>query len=639
MRAESHRYRYSPLAQHGACRILHLFPGKDSDPIVVRLQHASLDEELAFEALSSTWGCSDLTHTISCNRRSLPITASMYSALRRLRDPSTERLIWADGICINQADLQERSRQVGQMRRIYRQAKRVIIDLGDEADDSDAAVDLALQIVEARGFFKTSGGDMIGIFNAAGLPPLKDPAWTAFQHMLHRPWFSRIWVIQELAVSSDSLMLCGKRIFGGSVVFEALKLVAAQGLFSLDPRTYTDPEHNRRTTSTAKAASYIHQLYEIRARLRSSPKLSGLNLSLFLQRGIVFGATDPRDRIYAVLGLVLNEPEDDCDMRPDYNLDVADVYLRCFRYLIRHDQRMAMELLFSAGEPRSLSLPSWLPDWTTSSRSRSLEAFRVRTDDTSIQMFYQAATSYPPTLHLSDDLLTLTVRGVVFDTLKQVGRDIWKEIDQLNDEDMPERRMALREWIQESEALAQSATLMSESQYPDEDPEDLCWRTLICNLNHDDAQVYRQTTAEVKSSFLTHYLAFKELLGLEELLSFDDPVENVSATVSPRALLADSSVFLTAAAFLGRGRRMALSEKGFLGLVPSTCQPGDAVAVALGGAAPFFLRSNPSHETAATRNSGWKGGFSLVGHGYIHGLMHSEAVWRWGSKIQDFRII
>jgi hypothetical protein len=426
-------------------------------------------------------------------------------------------------------------------------------------------------------------------------------------------------------------MLCGKRRFGSSVVFEALKFVFEQDLFTLNPKVYTDPEYNRRMASTAKAASYIHQLYETRARLQSSPKLSGLNLSLFLQRHIVFGATDPRDRIYAVLGLVFNEQDDDYDLHSNYNLEATDVYLKCFRYLLRHDQRVAMELLFSAGEPRSLSLPSWLPDCTTSSLSRSLEAFRVRTDDTSIQMFYQAATNYPPTLHLSEELLALRARGVIFDTLKQVGRYIWEDLDKFEDEGMLlERKIVLKGWLQESEALAKLACLMFESQYQDEMPEDLCWRTLICNLNHDNAQVYRQTTVEAKSSFIKHYWAFKELLAHENLPSFDN---------SQLGDLADSYIFFRAAAFLGRGRRMALSEKGFLYLVPSTCQPGDAIAVALGGAAPFFLRPNASYRTETTRNNGWEGRFSLVGHGYIHGLMHSEAIWRWGSEIQDFTII
>lgn len=90
-------------------------------------------------------------------------------------------------------------------------------------------------------------------------------------------------------------MICGDRLF------ETAALICTYGFFTLNPDAYSDSSYNQETRSASRTSSYINSLYETRARLQTWPVL---DFSLFLQRGIEFGATDPQDRIYAVLGLV-----------------------------------------------------------------------------------------------------------------------------------------------------------------------------------------------------------------------------------------------------------------------------------------------------------------------------------------------
>lgn len=87
-----------------------------------------------------------------------------------------------------------------------------------------------------------------------------------------------------------------------------------------------------------------------------------------LQRFHTLNATDPRDKIYAVLTLAT-----DSSLTPvaDYSLPTADVYLQFVKYLITHGHGIEM-LQEAAAFPSTLDIPSWLPDWSSSVSSQHL---------------------------------------------------------------------------------------------------------------------------------------------------------------------------------------------------------------------------------------------------------------------------
>jgi hypothetical protein len=99
------------------------------------------------------------------------------SALSHLRDPSIERIIWVDAVCINQNDDPEKKHQIGLMSKIYSQANRVIIWLGEAADDSD----LAVEEIRVAGSKKSMNSS-------------NEKIQRAILALLGRPWFRRIWV-------------------------------------------------------------------------------------------------------------------------------------------------------------------------------------------------------------------------------------------------------------------------------------------------------------------------------------------------------------------------------------------------------------------------------------------------------------
>ncbi|RDL38230.1 uncharacterized protein BP5553_02570 [Venustampulla echinocandica] len=202
---EGSRYRYSPLAPTDI-RLVILEPGELSDEIFCRMPIFPCHRAPVFEAISYTWGDETERQVVRCldNPGTLCVANSCASVLRRLRYADRQRYIWIDALCINQQDLQERSLQVKAMAQIYSSAFRVVIYLGESADDSDLAMD-----------FLSSGQ----YYN------MSDMIKSAMGRLLRRPWFERTWVIQEVAMAKSPKVLCGtKSAPWSSLVVCAIKL-------------------------------------------------------------------------------------------------------------------------------------------------------------------------------------------------------------------------------------------------------------------------------------------------------------------------------------------------------------------------------------------------------------------------------
>jgi hypothetical protein len=102
----------------------------DTDPLVCTLHTAHLDEISHFEAISYVWGVPVKCQQITCNGRIIRITANLHDALCQVRLTDRTRILWADSICINQADPKEQGDQVSLMAHIYRKSNCTLICLG-----------------------------------------------------------------------------------------------------------------------------------------------------------------------------------------------------------------------------------------------------------------------------------------------------------------------------------------------------------------------------------------------------------------------------------------------------------------------------------------------------------------------------
>lgn len=141
---------YSPLEHSRApIRLLVLYPGAHEAAIECDLQISSLEDKPGYEALSYTWGESTSGGAVSIAGCLLSITDNLSSALRHLRYPERARLIWVDALCINQNDVEEKTKQVQIMGRIYTECAQCLIWLGEIPKGINGDSSFSLWDVEA----------------------------------------------------------------------------------------------------------------------------------------------------------------------------------------------------------------------------------------------------------------------------------------------------------------------------------------------------------------------------------------------------------------------------------------------------------------------------------------------------------
>jgi hypothetical protein len=114
------------------------------ESILCKMHCTSLKAEPkpSFIALSYAWGSNRMTHTILVNGHEIHVTANLHQALYQMRRQDESVLLWADAICINQQDVQERNYQVSHMTKIYSAAQEVVSWLGEGTEASDRAMEL-----------------------------------------------------------------------------------------------------------------------------------------------------------------------------------------------------------------------------------------------------------------------------------------------------------------------------------------------------------------------------------------------------------------------------------------------------------------------------------------------------------------
>ena len=132
-------YEYTPLSpsHHDETRLLHLQPGSGDDDIRFTLHAVRLSDKPSYEALSYCWGDAKDTRQVYCEGAVLHVTTSLYTGLKRLRKEDVVRVLWADAVCINQGDIDERNKHVQLMSRIYAQPSAVVVWLGDDTSGLD----------------------------------------------------------------------------------------------------------------------------------------------------------------------------------------------------------------------------------------------------------------------------------------------------------------------------------------------------------------------------------------------------------------------------------------------------------------------------------------------------------------------
>ncbi|KAF2790473.1 HET-domain-containing protein [Melanomma pulvis-pyrius CBS 109.77] len=288
---------YIRTLQGRRIRLLEVIPDSETSILSIQLVENSLDEA-EFEALSYVWGDQTEKIRIKCNGKRAEIGASLHAFLHERRRRRSMGLLWADQICIDQNNTTERTRQVRLMPAIYAKANQVIIWLGKQQPTDPEGLALAKTLYQkCRGnqYDADAGAFDFHDFDcqSRGIPdPKFDSTWSALFRILSNPWFGRVWVIQELLMAQKSVMWKGTFDLNTDVVLWSAMLIGRhRNLYENYDVAMGSPQ-----TSALNARNIAAAYYDFK-------KKGPLPLYDTLSRHLGMGATDSRDRFFALAGV------------------------------------------------------------------------------------------------------------------------------------------------------------------------------------------------------------------------------------------------------------------------------------------------------------------------------------------------
>ncbi|KAE9369753.1 HET-domain-containing protein [Stipitochalara longipes BDJ] len=415
-------YVYRPLDGPNAIRILILHGGSPSEPLRGTLEHTVVKTGKGYQAISYTWGDSSMPCSIHLDGCRMPLTQSLFNALVHLRYPNKDRKLWADGLCINQADNKEKGIQVALMPQIYTYAGKVLVYLGMEADGSELLPELLERLGRVNPDLIQQQGVSREEFLSNALPPPDSGVWKALVAFLCRPWFLRVWIIQEVVLARDIRFFCGDwELRWGSLAdlaeqFDFVFTSNPQNRHLVWTHDFQKAQHAAMSLGLVLAfrltrSAVADRLEYLRRDIESIPSttsekshVESLAQDLIIKREFIIkscrehrelynslersilaldsvkpsptpilkllgifphnGATKPQDRLYALIGLAADIDLD--EFAPDYEENEDQTNARFGRKLVEKGQ--GMDLLFHATkmsvELWNLATPSWVPAWT-----------------------------------------------------------------------------------------------------------------------------------------------------------------------------------------------------------------------------------------------------------------------------------
>jgi Heterokaryon incompatibility protein (HET) len=372
-------HTYEQLPSEPSIRLLKVLdPSPDGNVNCVLTIHG-IREVPSYRALSYTWGppsdlaseggvTADRSYPISCNGGNLMVTKNLLDALsymQRTRLITSEDYIWIDAICISQDDEDEKSSQVYMMFDIYSAAQSVVVWLGEEDEDTSLALEILPSVAaipdDRIGRFDNLDLDFMDPIFEEYISPHSPTHWRALTMLMRKHWFNRVWIIQEFLAAKEVLILCGSFTISWELLVKASRFFATSSLSRFVLMNLMN-DYPWLESSLFKPISRAYELSMFKSRLNNS--IQPLHLMEFLALGSDYGATNPRDKVYALLGVANRNSR----AHPDYRLDVETVYVDATRYVINESQDLAiLAVVEDTRDEASLdninSLPSWVPNF------------------------------------------------------------------------------------------------------------------------------------------------------------------------------------------------------------------------------------------------------------------------------------
>ncbi|KKY15306.1 putative heterokaryon incompatibility protein [Diplodia seriata] len=317
-----------------------------------------------YTALSYTWGIPNPSTDsfIECDGFKLKITQSLDAALRHFRQTYHSINMWIDQICIDQSNPREKEQQIPLMSNIYRHAVNTVVWLGEASEGSDTAFELLKFIGTV--FQMSVDAPPPQDFERLFLPNADDPTWKHLWELVNRAWFNRVWIVQECILSDNLWVICGGTIIYWEELTNGFSNLVRSGLADWLQNKHRKPEPDSKTLGW----NSMYMLGEERThyhQFQQKPPLFGL-----LTRTRNAQATDPRDKVYGLLGVCAAAAPISVSYSPSNT--VTDVYHAATLACLHAGPEYLLPVLSCVDHTAPPSHPSWVPDWSLSRRTSAL---------------------------------------------------------------------------------------------------------------------------------------------------------------------------------------------------------------------------------------------------------------------------
>ena len=402
-------------------RVFDLRPGDVTDQLQGSFRILDLaSAPYQYECISYVWGNSAWTKPVVVDKDSIAITKNLDDALQRIRSKTENMAIWADAICINQADFDERSYQVAIMTDIYRRCSKVHIWLGHPEPGTLTGNPFAFlehftngkHFYDFPGFSRnTSTGLWVWKENIACSDILND-----FLQVIQSPWWTRAWTVQECLLPENNLVMFGDWTITWDLMLKAEQMKNSHGdgpaQCCKEAVNVFNPHQLRLINEWMWHPGQGQKLMDI---LHGNPRHSRPQYYETILAYSTRRCLDPRDKIYSMLSLATHPIYR--DFTPNYREDVTTVYTDIFTRMIRENEGRLTCFMGGGFGSTMPKLPSWVRDF---SQSKPLGIAAVEQRRIWYVSLYQASCANP-LQPLWNERNELHYRGTYVDTVKAIG--------------------------------------------------------------------------------------------------------------------------------------------------------------------------------------------------------------------------
>lgn len=413
---------------------------------------------------------------------------------------------WIDAICINQHDLQEKNEQVSVMDRIYSQATFVTIWLGRDDGTGSFVSDTICKLFNLAGKMEHQGDIDFEPYKSMdpstcqqmGLPYISDVEWLSLAALYLRQQFRRLWCLQEAVLREDVVMYLGEH----HVPWDEFMMVTEK--LHIWQRKYAVPPSSRfRPFYTAAIESEAHLISELRMRRmldhntdkkrkqwfqhtkrfwRGEGQKCQIPLLEMVLSTITFECSDPRDHIYALVGLCKDHPESPA-IKIDYAKPWEEVYTDVMRACLNSERESSLKVVAfirDSANYNNENLPSWVLHFGQAGISPFWQLHKAAAGE------YSA--SWNKTRGSSGRENELVLEGIRVDTIKDVAT---------------KRPGSEQVSMMDFDPMWPSLILSLPQVYPhtNETRTEVLWRTLCGDMtSQDDIEASRRNHAKTTES-------------------------------------------------------------------------------------------------------------------------------------------